>query len=169
MSPELGPLLAILFAAGRAVTPAELARGLGRPPEEVKRLLDELTARLADGELGVRLERVAGGVRLVVHPDHAEAVRRALRPRPPRLSRAALEVLAVVAYHQPVSKAEIDAARGKDSAAVLEGLLERGLIEAVGKHPRRYRTTPRFLELFGLESLDDLPPPPGGGLPAMRD
>ncbi len=169
MKPELAPLLAILFAAGRAVAPDELARGLGQSPEEVEKRILELERHLADGSLGVRLERVAGGVRLVVHPKHAEAVRRALKPRPPRLSRAALEVLAIVAYHQPISTAEINAARGKDSAAVIEGLLERGLIEAVGKHPRRYRTTKRFLEIFGLESLEDLPPPPAGELPAMRD
>lgn len=169
MKPELAALLAVLFAAGRAVPPAELARGLEREEAEVRELLAELERHLADGDLGVALERVAGGVRLVVHPRYLETVRRALKPRPPRLSRAALETLAIVAYLQPVAKAEIDAARGRDSGAVLEGLLERGLIAAEGKHPRRYRTTARFLELFGLESLEELPPPPGGELPAMRD
>ncbi len=169
MKQELAALLAILFAAGRAVNPDELARGLEKGPGEVEALVGELEAKLAGGTCGVALERVAGGVRLVVHPDHAELVRRALKARPPRLSRAALEVLAIVAYHQPITKAAIDAARGRDSGAVLEGLLERGLIAAEGKHPRRYRTTPRFLELFGLESLDELPPPPGGEPPAMRD
>jgi len=157
---ELAPLLAVLFAAGRPLGEEELARGLNLPKDELKARLEELRAELEPGTLGVALERVAGGWRLVVHPQHLEAVRRVLKPRPPRLSRAALEVLAVVAYHQPVTKAEIDAHRGKDSQAVLEGLLERGLIRAEGKHPRRYRTTERFLELFGLESLDDLPPPP---------
>ncbi len=169
MKQELAALLAILFAAGRAVSLDELARGLEKEPGEVEELARELEAKLSDGAFGVALERVAGGVRLVVHPDHAGLVRRALKARPPRLSRAALEVLAIVAYHQPISKAAIDAARGRDSGAVLEGLLERGLIAAEGRHPRRYRTTPRFLELFGLESLDELPPPPGGELPAMRD
>jgi len=166
---ELAALLAILFAAGRAVRLDELARGLGKGPGEIVGLVNELEVELSDGAFGVALERVAGGVRLVIHPNHAELVRRALKPRPPRLSKAALEVLAIVAYHQPITKAAIDAARGRDSGAVLEGLLERGLIAAEGKHPRRYRTTPRFLELFGLESLDELPPPPGGEPPAMRD
>ncbi len=161
-------LLAILFAAGRAVAPAELARGLGRPQAEVERALLGLEAALGDGHLGVALERVAGGVRLVVHPRHLKAVRKALKPRPPRLSRAALEVLAVVAYHQPVTKAEIDAARGKDSGAAIEGLLEKGLIEAASTRPRRYRTTARFLEVFGLKGLDDLPPIPEAGLPELR-
>ncbi len=169
MKQELAALLAILFAAGRAVRLDELARGLGKGPGEIVGLVNELEVELSDGAFGVALERVAGGVRLVIHPNHAELVRRALKPRPPRLSKAALEVLAIVAYHQPITKAAIDAARGRDSGAVLEGLLERGLIAAEGKHPRRYRTTPRFLELFGLESLDELPPPPGGEPPAMRD
>jgi len=166
---ELAALLAILFAAGRAVTLDELARGLDKEPGEVEDLVRELQDKLTDGAYGVALERVAGGIRLVVHPDYAELVRKALKTRPPRLSKAALEVLAIVAYHQPITKAAIDAARGRDSGAVLEGLLERGLIAVEGKLPRRYRTTTRFLELFGLESLDDLPPPPGGELPAMRD
>ncbi len=169
MKQELAALLAILFAAGRAVTLDELARGLDKEPGKVEDLVRELQDELTDGAYGVALERVAGGIRLVVHPDYAELVRKALKTRPPRLSKAALEVLAIVAYHQPITKAAIDAARGRDSGAVLEGLLERGLIAAEGKHPRRYRTTTRFLELFGLESLDDLPPPPGGELPAMRD
>ncbi len=169
MKLELARLLAILFAAGRAVSPGEAARGLGVDKGEIQALFDELEEVLRKGQLGVALERVAGGARLIVHPHHAEAVRRALKPRPPRLSRAALEVLAVVAYHQPVTKAEIDAARGRDSGAAIEGLLERGLIAAEGKHPRRYRTTARFLELFGLNSLDELPPAHPHGLPKMRD
>jgi len=169
MNPEFAPLLAILFAAGRAVRLEELARGTGLEEDEVRRRLEALEAYLREGSLGVALEAVAGGWRLVVHPRWLEAVRRALKSRPPRLSRAALEVLAIVAYHQPVSKAEIDAARGKDSGAVLEGLLERGLIEAEGKLPRRYRTTRKFLELFGLNSLEELPPPPRSELPEMRD
>jgi len=169
VKPEFAPLLAILFAAGRAVTLEEFARGTGRDPKTLEEDLNALQRALADGRLGVALEAVAGGWRLVVHPDALAAVRRALKPRPPRLSKAALEVLAVVAYHQPISKAEIDAARGKDSGAVLEGLLERGLIAAEGKHPRSYRTTRRFLEVFGLQSLDDLPQPPAAELPELRD
>jgi len=168
VSPEEATLLAILFAAGRAVGLAELARGMGTDEAEAGRVLAGLEARLADGGHGVAVERVAGGARLVVHPAHLAAVRRALRPRPPRLSRAALEVLAIVAYHQPVTKAEIDAARGKDSGAVIEGLLERGLIAARPGRPRRYLTTARFLELFGLSSLEELPPIPEAGLPELR-
>ncbi len=168
MSPEEAVLLAILFAAGRAVTSKELARGLGKPEGETERLLERLAQKIADGHLGVAIERVAGGARLVVHPDHLKAVRRALKPRPPRLSQAALEVLAIVAYHQPVTKAAIDATRGRDSAAVIEGLLERGLIVADGHRPRRFRTTDRFLELFGLKTLEELPPIPEAGLPELR-
>ena len=169
MREELGRALAVLFAAGRAVSPEELARGLGVTPERAEELLIEVQRRLEDGSLGVTLERVAGGARLVIHPRHAEAVRRALKPRPRRLTRAALEVLALVAYHQPITKPEIDAARGKDSSAAIEGLLERELIAAEGKRPARYRTTQRFLELFGLNDLSELPPLPESGVPELRD
>ena len=81
----------------------------------------------------------------------------------PRLSKAALEVLALIAYHQPIARAELEAMRGKGVEGVLEGLVERGLVRVVGEkeapgRPKLYGTTERFLEVFGLESLEDLPP-----------
>ncbi|GAA6736653.1 SMC-Scp complex subunit ScpB [Thermus oshimai] len=155
-------ILAVLFAAGRPVALKEL-RALGYPEEALLRALKALEADLAEGHLGVGLERVAGGWRLIVHQRALPAVERVLKPTPPRLSKAALEVLALVAYHQPVTRAELEAMRGKSVEGLLEGLLERGLIRVVGEkeapgRPKLYGTTERFLEVFGLESLEDLPP-----------
>jgi len=86
-----------------------------------------------------------------------------LRPTPPRISKAALEVLAIIAYQQPLTRAELEALRGKSVEGVLEGLIERQLVRVVGEkdavgRPKLYGTTDRFLEMFGLESLADLPP-----------
>ncbi|SDE61538.1 condensin subunit ScpB [Thermus arciformis] len=155
-------ILAVLFAAGRPVSLKEL-KALGHPEEALLRALKALEADLQEGGLGVALERVAGGWRLVVHERSLPAVERVLKPTPPRLSKAALEVLALIAYHQPITRAELEAMRGKSVEGLLESLLERGLIRVVGEkeapgRPKLYGTTERFLEVFGLESLEDLPP-----------
>ncbi|RTI54461.1 SMC-Scp complex subunit ScpB [Thermus scotoductus] len=162
MSNLKAEVLAVLFAAGRPVTLREL-KALGHPEETLLRTLQALEAELKEGSLGVALERVAGGWRLVVHEGALEAVERVLKPSPPRLSKAALEVLALIAYHQPIARAELEAMRGKSVEGVLESLLERGLIQVMGEkeapgRPKLYGTTKRFLEVFGLESLKDLPP-----------
>ncbi|KGQ20885.1 SMC-Scp complex subunit ScpB [Thermus filiformis] len=154
-------LLAVFFAAGRPLSLKELS-ALG-PEDRVLREVQALEKELDSGALGVRLERVAGGWRLVVHHQALPAVEAVLKPSPPRLSKAALEVLALIAYHQPVTRAELEAMRGRSVEGVLEGLLERGLVEVVGEkpvlgRPKLYGTTRRFLEVFGLESLEDLPP-----------
>jgi segregation and condensation protein B len=130
--------------------------------ETLVRAFLELEHDLQPGHSGIQIERVAGGWRLVVHPLHLGPVEQVLRPTPPRLSKAALEVLAIVAYHQPVTRAEVEALRGKNTDGVLEGLLERELLRVVGEkdtvgHPKLYATTERFLEVFGLENLKDLP------------
>jgi segregation and condensation protein B len=154
-------VLAVLFAAGRPLSLRELSP-LGSE-EALTRALMALERDLADGRLGVWLERVAGGWRLVVHALHLPAVERVLRPTPPRISKAALEVLAIIAYQQPLTRAELEALRGKSVEGVLEGLIERQLVRVVGEkdavgRPKLYGTTDRFLEMFGLESLADLPP-----------
>lgn len=161
--PELrAVLLGLFFAAGRPLGLKEL-KALGVPEEALLRSIQTLQDELASGALGVALERVAGGWRLVVHPEVLDAVESVLKPSPPRLSPASLEVLALIAYHQPLTRAELEAMRGRSVEGVLEGLLERGLIRVVGEkeapgRPRLYGTTERFLEVFGLESLEDLPP-----------
>lgn len=154
-------ILATLFAAGRPVGLGDLS-----PLGEEAALLQAIVALESDlngGSQGVSLERVAGGWRLVVHPLHVGAVEKVLRPNPPRLSKAALEVLALLAYQQPLTRAELEALRGKSVEGVLDGLLERELVRVAGEkdavgRPRLYATSERFLEIFGLESLEDLPP-----------
>ncbi|MBF6596235.1 MAG: SMC-Scp complex subunit ScpB [Thermaceae bacterium] len=154
-------ILAVLFAAGRPLSLEDLEPLHSQ--EALLRAIVALESELEAGELGIQLERVAGGWRLVVHPLHIGAVEQVLRPNPPRLSKAALEVLALLAYQQPLTRAELEGLRGKSVEGVLDGLLERELVRVVGEkeaigRPRLYGTSERFLEIFGLESLKDLPP-----------
>lgn len=153
-------ILAVLFAAGRPLALSDLSPL--DTDEALTRAIVALENDLGDGKSGVQLERVAGGWRLVVHPLHLTAVEQVLRPTPPRISKAALEVLALVAYQQPLTRAELEALRGKSVEGVLDGLLERQLVHIVGEkeavgRPKLFGTTDRFLEMFGLESLADLP------------
>jgi len=174
MDEHLSELLAVFFAAGKPLAAAELAKGLALEEEAAIRRVQQLEKLLANGDYGVALEEVAGGWRLIVHPRFVDHVQKALRPRPPRLSAAALEVLAIVAYHQPITRPEIEAMRGKNSDAVLEGLEERGLVEVVGEkpvvgRPRLFGTTRKFLEVFGLSSLAELPSLDEGPRLLLRD
>lgn len=167
-------ILAVLYAAGRPVSLDEF-KHLGQDQEAVLRILTSLEAGLQqDPSQGVLLERVAGGWRLVVHPAHLKAVELVLRPSLPRLSRAAVEVLAIVAYHQPVTRAEMESLRGRGVEGVLDGLLERELVKVTGEkdtvgRPKLYGTTQRFLEIFGLDGLNDLPPVGEGPVLLLRD
>lgn len=160
-SEKLQLLGAALLAAGRPVPTEELARLLGVLPPQCEELMQELSARLAP--LGMALEQVAGGHRLIVPAEIGPALEPLLAPPPlPALSPSALEVLAVVAYRQPVTRAEIEAMRG-GSAGTLATLLERGLVHSKSRSsaigtPRLYETTQKFLLEFGLDSLADLPP-----------
>ena len=174
MDEKLSDLLAIFFAAGKPLSASELARGLEEEEDTVIRRVQQLEKLIENGSYGVALEEVAGGWRLIVHPGRVELVQRVLKPRPPRLSAAALEVLAIIAYHQPITRPEIEAMRGKNSDAVLEGLQERGLVQVVGEkpvvgRPRLYGTTQKFLEVFGLASLSELPPLEEGPRLLLRD
>jgi len=153
-------IMAALFAAGRPLSASDLEPLASE--ETLLRAILALQSDLESGESGVQIERVAGGWRLVVHSLHLAAVEQVLRPNPPRLSKAALEVLALVAYQQPLTRGELEALRGKSVEGVLDGLLERELVKVVGEkdsvgHPKLFGTTGRFLEVFGLESLEELP------------
>src|SRR5580704_13688048 len=156
------PLEALCFALGREVTIAEAASILERSPAAVARSAGVLAMDLRGR--GLMLQRSETAIQLVTRPEMAWAVQRALHPeRPSRLSRAAMETLAIVAYRQPVTKAVIESIRGVDCEAVLEHLTERRLIAEVARqdtpgHPRLFGTTLRFLQLVGLEQIDDLPP-----------
>lgn len=164
-------IMAVLFAAGRPLGLSDL-EPLGSE-EALTRAIISLESDFATGVSGVQIERVAGGWRLVVHPLHLTAVDQVLRPTPPRISKAALEVLALIAYQQPLTRAELEALRGKSTEGVLDGLLERELVRVVGEkesvgRPKLYGTSDRFLELFGLESLADLPPLSEGPVLLLR-
>jgi segregation and condensation protein B len=154
---------ALLFVSPDPVSPAELADALQAGEEDVREALGEL--RHALGGRGVVLREVAGGWALASHPDAEEAARRLLaRPRTPSLTPAQAETLSIVAYLQPVSRPEVARIRGVASESATAALTDRGLIEESGRSQFGavlYRTTPLFLKLFGLRSLDDLPDPAG--------
>lgn len=160
--PELEALIeALLLVAPQPATVDELARGAGVAASDVEAALSALEA--ADGR-GWVVQRHRGTVQLATAPRFAAHVRRFLNlDRETRLSPAALETLAIVAYRQPVTRGEIEAVRGVDCAHILATLHGRGLIEQTGRletvgHPIQYGTTPDFLRHFGLRSLADLPP-----------
>ena len=152
----------LLFVTDKPVSLDQLhdATGLERP-----RLLEALTALASEREEaqgGTLLVEVAGGWQIRTHPESSDYVRRLLRLRPHRLTRAALETLAIVAYRQPVTRPEIEDVRGVDSGAVLKALLDRRLLKILGKkeevgRPLLYGTTREFLEFFALKDLSGLP------------
>jgi segregation and condensation protein B len=163
MEPLARTLEALLFLAPDPVPVAALADATGFDEAEVAEALAELGAACAQGRRGVVLRELAGGFTLASAPEAEEAARRLLaRPRTPPLTPAQAETLAIVAYLEPVSRPEITRIRGVAADSATGTLLERGLIEEAGRS--RFgavlmRTTPRFLKLFGLRSLDDLPDP----------
>ena len=159
---ELARVLeALLFLSPDPVAVADLAEAAGASAEEVGAALAELAEARADA--GVVLREVAGGWTLATDPIAEEAARRLLaKPRTPPLTPAQAEALSIVAYLQPVSRPEMARIRGVNSESATATLLERGLIEESGRSQfgaTLYRTTPLFLKLFGLNSLDDLPDP----------
>lgn len=164
-----GILEALLFAAPGLVSSAQLAAALEVKVEEVEEGLRQLEEfYLARGpECGLRLQRHAGRVQLTTAPQAAPQVERFLGlEATSRLSRAALEALAIVAYKQPVTRPQVDAVRGVNSDGVLKSLLSKGLIQEVGRaetvgRPIMYGTSGEFLQHFGLSSLSELPPLPG--------
>lgn len=156
-------LEAILFVAEEPVTAAELAEVIERPKTEIEDALTELADRMG-ATRGIVLRNVAGGWRLYSNPDtYGYLERFASTDRANRLSAAALEVLAVVAYKQPVSRGQVGEIRGVDSDHALKTLERRGMIFEIGKAPGPgqallYGTTELFLEKLGVPSLADLPP-----------
>ena len=168
-----GALVAILFVRAEPLAVAELANTMGVDRQGVRRAA-ELAAVLLEGT-GLLLQRNLDQLQIVTHPDVAWAVQRALQPEVAgRLSRPALETLAIVAYRQPVSRASVEAIRGVNCDAVLERLQAHDLITEVGRgegpgRPRLFATTLRFLQVVGLSSIDELPPlEPAGGNEWLR-
>lgn len=154
---------ALLFASGEPVGVLELVEALdGVDAVLVREALDVLQRRFAASDHGIVLVEAGKGWQLRSDARFAGAVQRLRGGRPARLTRPALEVLAVIAWEQPVTRAGIDAVRGVDSGGVLKTLVDRGLVKVAGRsdepgRPLLYRTTPVFLELYSLASLRDLP------------
>ncbi len=163
----LGPAIeGILFASGEAVSVKRIAAVLTASEEEVLDAAKKIADELRFAHRGIRLVRLEDSLQLCSAPELSDIIRQALETRkPPRLTQTALEVLAVVAYFQPVTRAYIEDLRGTDSSYTVGVLQERGLIEPCGTldapgRPTLFRTTPAFLRTFGLSSLDELPPLP---------
>jgi segregation and condensation protein B len=155
---------AALFAAPRPLTVEELATlDPEATPADVRTALDELREHYEFGQHGVELVELAGGYQVLTRAVHAAAIERAqFSVRANRLTPAALETLAVIAYRQPVGRAEIEEIRGVSAGGVLRSLQERSLIEVVGRsegmgRPLLYGTSPLLLELLGLRDVADLP------------
>jgi len=152
----------LLFLSEKPLTVEEIRTSTGVEPARIEKALDQISGHHRDGISGIVLHEVAGGWQLRTSPDNADFARRFLRVKPQRLTRAALETLAIVAYRQPVTRPEIEEIRGVDCGAVVKALLERRLVKILGKkeepgRPILYGTTKEFLEFFSLKDLASLP------------
>ncbi len=153
----------LLFVADGPLTIQRLGEVLeGVEKEDLRSTLDELQAELENSGRGVRLVEVAGGYQLRTAKVNADWIKKFLGGRPARMGRATLETLAIIAYRQPITRAEIEAIRGVDVDGVINTLLDRSLIRAVARkdvpgRPFLYGTTPQFLQLFNLKDLTHLP------------
>ncbi len=164
MTPLAKLLEAALFAAGRPIPIEELAAlDPEASPAAIALALDEIRECYDTAGHGVELVELAGGWQILTRAEYTETIERAqLATRPQRLSAAALETLAIIAYRQPIGRAEIEEIRGVSVGGMLKTLLERGLIDVVGRadgvgRPLLYGTTPAFLEQFALRHLGELP------------
>jgi segregation and condensation protein B len=152
----------LLFVAERPLSVPELRQATGVDEGRLAKALDQLSGNFREGISGVVLHEVAGGWQLRTSPLNSDFARRFLRIKPQRLTRAALETLAIIAYRQPVTRPEIEEIRAVDCGAVVKALLERRLIKILGKkeepgRPILYGTSREFLEFFALKDLASLP------------
>ncbi len=160
----MGAAEALLFVSDEPVSSAKLAAILEISPVEMDEVLTELAAEYADENRGMQLREVAGGWRFYSHPAYHDLIERyVISWDTRRLSQAGLEVLAIIAYHQPITRAGINAVRGVNSEGVVSSLVEKGLVREMGRDDAPgnailYGTTRSFLERFGLKSVKDLPP-----------
>lgn len=157
-------VLALLFAADEPLSARKIAATVEDvTTADVKQAIDTWNARADQESWSIAIEQVAGGYRLATRPEYAAYVTRLYQGRRRfRLSRAGLETLAIIAYKQPITRAEIESIRGVGAGSVVANLMERSLVEITGKAkvlgaPFLYGTTPAFLEYLGLNSLKDLP------------
>ncbi len=153
---------AYIFASDGPMSLDRLCQLLECPRAELRLVVAELQEDYGQGERGFRLFQVAGGYQFRTDPSLAPALRKLSKDRSVRFSPAALETLAIIAYRQPVTRAEIEYLRGVDSGGVVKSLLERNLLRILGKkdvpgRPLLYGTSRQFLEFFSLKDLNDLP------------
>jgi segregation and condensation protein B len=158
-------LESLLFVSDEALSAERLKKIVVQAKaEEIRQALGELQADYDIRRGGFYLAEVAGGFQFRTRPEYTQWIRRLVDPRPLRLSKAALETLAIIAYKQPIIRADVEHIRGVDCGGVLRQLLERKLIRVLGRkeiagRPLIYATTKRFLETFELKDLKDLPTP----------
>jgi segregation and condensation protein B len=155
-------LTALLFSTSRPLSAEQLAEASGAELADVQGALGNLRSLYHEELFGFTLEEVSGGYQLRTSPRAATALQKLTPQRTKRLSRAALETLSVIAYKQPVQRAEIEAIRGVDALPTLRTLLDSKLIRMVGRkeaigQPALYGTTEKFLERFGIAALEELP------------
>jgi segregation and condensation protein B len=156
-------LEALLFVSGEPLDPEALKTTTGMNEAEIKDLMEEMASDYAERGGGVLIGRIAGGYQMFTNPEHTDWVLKFKgSARKQRLSLPALETLAIVAYRQPVTKAEIEELRGVNSDGVIKALLDKRLVRIVGKkeapgRPLIYSTTRDFLQYFGLSDLSELP------------
>ena len=154
---------ALILASPDPLPVARLAKLIPRcTPAKARTLVEELNADYVAQQRAFEICEVAGGYQVRTHPEFASYLQNLQRTRPLRLSNAALETLSIVAYRQPITRAEVEHVRGVDAGPVMRSLLERKLVKLAGRRevpgrPMLYATTKRFLELFGLADLRDLP------------
>ena len=163
----LSVIEAILFAAGDPVPASRIALVTGEETQTIVSAARELAAAYEENRCGMRLVQMNDLLQLCSAPEYGDQIRKAFEIRKPaKLSQPALEVLTIIAYYQPTTRAYVDQIRGVDSAYTVGLLLDRHLIEECGRlqvpgRPRLYRTTQAFLRAFHLDSLEDLPQLPG--------
>src|SRR5581483_5697831 len=173
---QLGAAIeSLLFVSGRPLERTELCKLLDVGEEPLRRGLLALERDLVTQARGIRLQRLGEQVQLVTAPEHARYIAALLGlPMTAKLTSAAMETLAVIAYRQPITRSQIEAVRGVNSDRALASLIQHGLVAEIGRaqtvgRPALFSTTPEFLQQFGLNSLDELPrtalqddPPQGG-------
>lgn len=156
-------LMAVLFAAGEPVSVQRLSESLEADPDEIRREAKQLMDTLAYNRSGIRIVLLEDAYQMCSSAEQAHYVTKTLETRkPPKLSQSQLETLTIIAYYQPATKAYVEQIRGVDSAYSVSALLSKKLIREDGRlnvpgRPILYRTTPDFLRVFGLQSLDELP------------
>ncbi len=169
---DLGILEALLLGTHHPLTPARLAELMALPgPKSIRPAVAELNAAYERTGRSFRVEQVAGGYQILTLPQFGEPLKRLHQKEiDARLTKAAVETLAIIAYKQPILRADVEAIRGVASGETIRSLMEKHLVKIAGRaeepgRPILYGTTKRFLELFGLNTLRDLPP--SQNLPAM--